>query len=191
MIFISYIPMLTSSIGSVRPAEDKDRILKMLTEASEEYAIQAIAWMPLDKTDAYPILIVPHAKDIRDHMVKWADGKTKKYFTLVWDSDGSGYTIAILPNFHRSARRYHTKKQNKSSLTILGHIFTHFVTRSESFRASFLEDKETIRVGFSPRLPNEHGILSHFYELEMKVRHLSELELEDREIMLPYFQITH
>lgn len=185
-LFISYVPMLSSVIGSIRPIGEKEKVTEMLTEAAREYSIQMVAWVPETDGLAYPILVIPHAKSICDHMIEWAEGKTKKYFTLVWSHREKAYAVLILPNFEKSARRFHTKRCNNQPLTIIGHIFTYHVMSSESFDPKFLR-RDSIKVGFTSKI-NEDNKVDDYAELEMRVKNVSELKGDELEIIKDFIK---
>lgn len=190
MLFISYVPLLSDPIGMTTPLDKKETIMEMLLDASKEYVIQQVAWVPESDGKAHPTLILPHAKKIRDHMLEWSDRDPKRYFTLVWQSfEQGGYTLVILPDFERSARRFHTRKGVKAELTIVGHVFTYYVKESDSFNSSFLSNRKDITIGFGEKIENNQVI--KYSDLCMKIKHISELSRDEKKSVEVYLKVNH
>jgi hypothetical protein len=191
MIYLSYVPLLSTRIGMVRPPEEKQNLLNMILEASHSYPIQAIGWMSETETESFPVLFLPHAHEIQKHMQDWAADKTDKYFTLVWQAHGKGYTLVILPDFNRSARRYHATKGTDTPLTILGHLFPYRVDTSVDFRTHFLEGKTSIKVGFSEKAPRDDGTLEKLSCLKMRVSPFEALPADQKALVAAHFPTQH
>jgi len=191
MILLSYVPLLTPKLGIVRPPEEKQNLLDMMIDAARAYPIQAVGWMRKTEVESFPVLFMPHAQEIQEHMEDWSGDKPAKYFTLVWQTHGRGYTLVILPDFNKSARRYHAARGTNVPLTILGHLFPYRVDHSVDFEARFLENKSFVDVGFSEKPPKEDGSLEKLSTLKMKVSSFESLSGEERSIVAAHFQIQH
>lgn len=179
-LFISYVPLLGGSTGIIKPLEEKQRVLDMLLEASQEYVIDRVEWAQTEN-GTIPVLILPYAKEIQNHMLEWSDYKPKQYFSLVWNSTKSGeLSIILLPNFGKAVRRYSNKYANKDLLMILGHIFTFYTESCEGFRREIFSEKNSIEVGFSATS------MEDFVSMEMKVCHITEINEDESQILQPY-----
>lgn len=188
MILVSYIPLLTPPAGIVKPPEEKEDLVRMLNDAAESYPIQAIAWIQ-DRDHFYPLLIMPYALEIQRHILKWSGNKPENYFTFVWNTLGpNGYSVALLPNFEKSARRWRALNNSQERITVLGHLFTYSVTQSAgSFSRHLLEGLERIRVGFTSKIPTLDTDLEDYSEITMRVRNYAALNAEERGMLAPYF----
>lgn len=189
MLFVSYVPLLTDVKGLIWPPEEKDNLMQMLTEASQSYRIEMVAWALEDyhsKTRPYPVLIVPFARDICEHLLEWSGHKPEQYFTLVWRSNGQGYDLVLVPNFEKSVRRYHLITGDSRTLTILGHMFLYQAGESQ-LDLKALEDRSKIRLGWATKvLPD--GNLEDYAEINVRCKNYSELPKDEQEHLNKYWQ---
>jgi hypothetical protein len=191
MILMSYVPLGSDKIGTIWPLEKKQKLLESIFEAAKAYPITAIGWMLEEGHHAYPVLILPHALEIAEHMREWAGRKTEKYFTLVWQAQEAGYAITILPDFDKSARRYHAATGRQDSFTILGHVFPYKVPKSDGFNPAYLEGRTTIDVGFLPAMPKPGEVPEHCETVRMRVCPFAALPADLQALVRPNFQTTH
>lgn len=189
MLYISYIPLLTDAKGILKEPSEKERILSMLHEASTEYPIRYIAWVMESFGRAYPVLIIPRGGDIANHALEWSEGRTEKYFTLVYRTlEGGGYAVALYPDFDKSARRYRSKYGKPNDLmTIVGHIFTYWVDKSDADLKTFLQGKQRTKLGLSDQLPVVGSqVIENYHEIQVACKSYEMLDREDREVLAPY-----
>lgn len=161
--------------------------MEMLIDASHAYRIEAVAWALEEHnggTRPYPVFIVKHAKDICDHIVLWSGNKPDNYFTLVWRENGQGYDLALLPDFDKSARRYHALSGDKTQLTILGHIFLYQAAQSQ-LDLRQLQNRYKIRLGWGTGI-NETDV-ENYAEVTVRLRHLRELDKDEQETVSRYW----
>jgi hypothetical protein len=187
MLFLSYVPLLTSARGGVRPPEEKESLIQMLTEASQSYRIEGVAWALEEHhtgTRPYPVFLVQHASDICNHLVQWSEGRPESYFTLVWRPNGQGYDLALVPNFQKSARRYQSHSGGRSpEFTILGHIFLYQAQSQLDLQT--LENRPRIRLGWASQMTD--GSLEDYAEVTVRCRKWSLLPKDEQENLAKYW----
>jgi hypothetical protein len=189
-MFLSYVPLLTTPKGILKPLSEKDTIYQMLAEASKEYPIEKVAWTIYGKT-YNPVFIMPHAKEVAMHMEEWAQGATQAYFTLVWLKTGStGYNLALLPNYDKSLRRFrvHNPKHPTSPpLTIMGHTFLYMVQESQ-FPIEKLVDQNSTTIGFATGISPEGEVdVTNYHELKVKCRSYKQLTPYEQDILKQFW----
>jgi hypothetical protein len=189
MLFVSYVPLLTDVKGFVRTPDHKEKLIEMLTEASHSYRIEAVVWALEEYgtgTRPYPVFLVQHASEICQHLVEWSGGKPAKYFTLVWRPNGKGYDLALVPDFDKSARRYHKITGDKSALTILGHLFLYQAAQSH-LNLVDLEGRNHIKLGWTSKV-NEDATLADYSEVTVRFANWNSLPKEEQEPLEGYWK---
>ena len=133
-LLLSYIPLNYGVLEKSYPISEKDRLTQYVQDTSENYQIKRIIWAD-NGGSISPVLEIPYAEEILNHMAEWSGNKISKWFKATWKITKPGYEFILAPNYEKSLRRaklalapvlchYFQYKVEKSSIDVSEHIRT-------------------------------------------------------------------
>lgn len=119
-IVLSYIPLLCGAAGETVDVSKPDRVADLISYVNSlpDGCAEGCVWV-LDKDGSpYPVLIMPSAKEIADHLVMWAEGSPSEWFDLHIRVRGEKYALALVPKIYKSVERFEIAYQLRNGFPI-------------------------------------------------------------------------
>jgi hypothetical protein len=105
-VVVSYIPLLTGEPGRVLSVGDEEfkRLMAEANRCPSDLA-HACLWMA-EGGGVFPVLVMPQAHAIGDHLRGWAENRPGDWFVLCFSQRQDRYITALFPNLPASVERF-------------------------------------------------------------------------------------
>ncbi len=101
-VCVSWMPGLMGVAGEIVDLT----IIKQRLSAIIEHDVKGVLWILNDEGRAAPILLMPEAAKLHEHMMHWSSGVPKQWFELTIADNEQGYGLVVSPNLKASVNRY-------------------------------------------------------------------------------------
>lgn len=112
-LVVGYWPLLEASSLNIQAGEmidDYESALERIQETCPDGRADACIWTANDDDAISPVLVIPQARAIADHLTRWSEGKPSDWFDVFIHAEPRGYAVVLMPRLERSIQRYKTAR---------------------------------------------------------------------------------
>lgn len=110
VLLFSYVPLLDQTQFSDVLSPNSEDLADLHAAVAEIHnCADGCLWM-LDDQTVMPVLIIPQAREIYEHLMWWSEDEPAEWFHLQIDRRADDeYVLAIVPNIERTVERWKTR----------------------------------------------------------------------------------
>jgi len=119
-IVVSYVPLLVGTAGESMDITDPSVVGGLMDdiESLPSGWADGCLWAKGPSGAPYPVLVMPEARRIAEHLSMWSEGSPADWFDLHIKSRGEKYALSLMPRTRKSIERFEMAYHLRNGLPI-------------------------------------------------------------------------